>query len=229
MFYEGELKVFADEMIRESLSGIDQLPKKGFPVIFHGIEGKDEREESSPSFFNAAEVQKIKKVLARRNLTDIKVGSVEEFQGQERLVIIISTVRSTNKDFLKMDQDYKLGFLQNPKRFNVAITRAKALLICIGNPYMLRKDEHWKQFLDYCRENGGYTGCPYSPEEEEQEIEALSSKMVGLNIVTEMMTVLTTHLSNYLQKRMPQLFLTLRGEENLKCDWMTGALKTESI
>ncbi|PIK58790.1 putative helicase MOV-10 [Apostichopus japonicus] len=263
MFYEGELKVFADEMIRESLSGIDQLPKKGFPVIFHGIEGKDEREESSPSFFNAAEVdqvkkyvddllglrgtrvvkqaqigvispyrkqvQKIKKVLARRNLTDIKVGSVEEFQGQERLVIIISTVRSTNKDFLKMDQDYKLGFLQNPKRFNVAITRAKALLICIGNPYMLRKDEHWKQFLDYCRENGGYTGCPYSPEEEEQEIEALSSKMVGLNIVTEMMTVLTTHLSNYLQKRMPRLFLTLRGEENLKCDWMTGALKTESI
>lgn len=133
------------------------------------------------------QVQKIKKVLEKKNLTDIKVGSVEEFQGQERLVIIISTVRSTNEEFLKMDRDYKLGFLKNPKRFNVAITRAKALLICIGNPYMLSKDEHWNRFLQYCRQNGAYTGCPYSPEEEEQEIEALSSKMLGLNIVSEIM------------------------------------------
>lgn len=36
---------------------------QGFPVIFHGIEGKDEREESSPSFFNAAEVDQVKKYV----------------------------------------------------------------------------------------------------------------------------------------------------------------------
>lgn len=37
------------------------------------------------------------------------------------------------------DDKYSLGFLSNPKRFNVAITRAKALLIVVGNPHVLVK------------------------------------------------------------------------------------------
>lgn len=37
------------------------------------------------------------------------------------------------------DDKYGLGFLFNPKRFNVAVTRAKALLIVIGNPHVLAK------------------------------------------------------------------------------------------
>ena len=55
---------------------------------------------------------------------------------KERKVIIVSTVRSQQK-FLAHDFRHKLGFLRNPKRFNVAITRAKALLIVVGNPYLL--------------------------------------------------------------------------------------------
>ena len=51
-------------------------------------------------------------------------------------MIIVSTVRSQQK-FLAHDFRHKLGFLRNPKRFNVAITRAKALLIVVGNPYLL--------------------------------------------------------------------------------------------
>lgn len=37
------------------------------------------------------------------------------------------------------DEKHSLGFLSNPKRFNVAITRAKALLIVVGNPHLLVK------------------------------------------------------------------------------------------
>ena len=36
-----------------------------------------------------------------------------------------------------VDLKYTLGFLSNPKRFNVAITRAHALLVVIGNPHLL--------------------------------------------------------------------------------------------
>merc|ERR1711983_495564 len=83
---------------------------------------------------------------------DINVGSTEEFQGQERRIIIISTVRS-KPTLLQSDYEHKLGFLNNPKRFNVAITRAKALMVVIGNPYLLCMDKYWKEFLKYSLNN----------------------------------------------------------------------------
>ena len=64
-------------------------------------------------------------------MDQIKVGSVEEFQGQQRRVIIVTTVRS-NTEWIKSDQKHCLGFLAQPKRFNVALTRAQSLLIVIG-------------------------------------------------------------------------------------------------
>ncbi|NXS62137.1 SDE3 helicase, partial [Brachypteracias leptosomus] len=210
LFYDSELKVCeSDELdIRSLYCNWDELPKKGFPIIFHGVCGEDRREAKSPSFFNTAEievlvhylkkllqsqgrrgcpnvspkeigiispyrkqVEKIRKAITSldpvlRALPDInllKVGSVEEFQGQERRIILISTVRSCS-EYLQLDENFKLGFLKNPKRFNVAITRAKALLIVVGNPAVLSKDQHWQRFLRYCREQGGYTGYPYEDE-----------------------------------------------------------------
>ena len=68
------------------------------------------------------QVQKIRQKLRTDNISDIMVGSTEEFQGQERRVIIVSTIRS-NPQYVYMDNQYKLGFLKNPKRFKVAITR----------------------------------------------------------------------------------------------------------
>ncbi|NXD64784.1 SDE3 helicase, partial [Eolophus roseicapillus] len=191
LFYDSELKACeSDEFdVRSLYCNWEELPKKGFPIIFHGVCGEDRREAKSPSFFNTTEievlVQYLKKLLQSRGkggcpsvspkevgiispyrkqvekirkaitsldpvlraLPDIsllKVGSVEQFQGQERRIILISTVRSYGK-YLHLDQNFKLGFLKNPKRFNVAITRAKALLIVVGNPAVLSKDQHWQR------------------------------------------------------------------------------------
>jgi helicase MOV-10 len=38
----------------------DVLPKKGFPVIFHGVRGNQERTKSSPSYFNVFEASIIR-------------------------------------------------------------------------------------------------------------------------------------------------------------------------
>ena len=53
-----------------------------------------------------------------------------------------------------------LGFLFNPKRFNVSMTRAQALLIVVGCPSVLVHDENWSKLLWYCVDNGAYTGAP---------------------------------------------------------------------
>lgn len=59
LFYNKELIPCADKLIRESLCQWDKLKKKNFPVIFHGILGEEMREETSPSFFNPEEVERI--------------------------------------------------------------------------------------------------------------------------------------------------------------------------
>jgi helicase MOV-10 len=62
-----------------------------------------------------AQCGKIRQLL--KSSPGIKVGSVEEFQGQERRVIIISTVRST-LEFVQSDILHTLGFVASPRRFN---------------------------------------------------------------------------------------------------------------
>jgi len=167
LFYEGELIPCKEG--ESSAYDCIGLPNKSFPVLFVGIQGCDEREGTNPSWFNRIEVSKvvsiirnltrggdvhesdigvitpyrqqvtkIKKALEAFEMPDLKVGSVEQFQGQEREVIIISTVRSTVKHN-EFDKFFNLGFLSNHKRFNVGITRAKSLLIIIGNPYIITK------------------------------------------------------------------------------------------
>nr|XP_013799018.1 PREDICTED: putative helicase MOV-10 [Apteryx mantelli mantelli] len=66
------------------------------------------------------------------------------------------------------------------QRLNVAITRAKALLIVVGNPAVLSKDRHWRRFLAYCKEEGGYTGYPC--EEESAEEDGLATELDSLRL-----------------------------------------------
>ncbi len=54
-----------------------------------------------------------------------------------------------------------LGFLTSAKRFNVAITRAKSLLIVVGDPHLLKRDKNWRALLRHALENGGYVGVKF--------------------------------------------------------------------
>ncbi|TWW75837.1 RNA helicase Mov10l1 isoform X1 [Takifugu flavidus] len=195
LFYRGELCVRAPRAVVDSLCQWKSLPKKGFPLIFHGVRGTEMREGINPSWFNPVEAvqvmlyccqlakklynpvavsdigiiapyrkqcEKIRILLGKVGLFDIKVGSVEEFQGQEFLIIIISTVRS-NESLENNDLQSTLGFLSNPKRFNVAVTRSKALLLIVGNPHILINDPCFRAQLQYCYMNGAYVGCDPPP------------------------------------------------------------------
>ncbi len=50
----------------------------------------------------------------------------------------------------------------------MAVTRAKALLIIVGNPFLLRVDQNWNQLLQFVRHRGGYTGVDMVDREEEE-------------------------------------------------------------
>ena len=104
------------------------------------------------------QVQKLRFLTEELNVPIPKIGSVEEFQGQERKVIILSAVRSSST-LLKTDIRHAIGFIASPKRLNVALTRARALLIILGNPHVLAQDPCWREVLEYCVKHGGYIGC----------------------------------------------------------------------
>lgn len=71
----------------------------------------------------------------------VTIGSVYSFQGQERSVIIVSTVRSTGC--------FGIGFVGNRKRLTVTLSRAKTALIVVGNEKILRKySKVLRQFID---------------------------------------------------------------------------------
>ncbi|XP_042981748.1 uncharacterized protein LOC122311306 isoform X1 [Carya illinoinensis] len=77
----------------------------------------------------AAQVVAIQDKLGRKYVNidgfTVKVKSVDGFQGGEEDIIIISTVRS--------NKYASIGFLSNPQRTNVALTRARHCLWILGN------------------------------------------------------------------------------------------------
>jgi regulator of nonsense transcripts 1 len=83
-------------------------------------------------------------VNGKCKISDVQVGTVDSFQGQETDLVIFSAVRS---NLLK-----EMGFLRDERRLNVAITRARRGLIVVGDPTVLRTCRHWEALLDSCKE-----------------------------------------------------------------------------
>ena len=99
---------------------------------------------------NSGALSMINVLLASLTIECIaRVGTVDDYQGQEEKIIIISTTL-TNRERVGVDKDQSLGFMANPRRFNVALTRAMALCIIVGNPFVMLSEPHWKSLLQYC-------------------------------------------------------------------------------
>ena len=78
----------------------------------------------------------------------IQVGTVDAFQGKEFDVVILSTVRSNNKR--------DIGFLDDRNRMCVAFSRAKRLLIVIGDSDTVTVSEPLGELFRICEKGDGY-------------------------------------------------------------------------
>lgn len=103
------------------------------------------------------------------NEMPIRVSTVDRFQGMERNIIIVSMVRShciqtergQKPNYTKYGEDgypkqEELGFAQSPNRLNVALSRAKRLLVIVGDSQLFRTKEIYDNVYNtvFNHENG---------------------------------------------------------------------------
>lgn len=182
LFYDGELIALAPPEQVNLAAKWPMLPNGRFPIIFQATHGVTEREFDSKSSFNALEVRVlcwyvkqllcnglgggikvqeedigivapymaqcklVKEVLHQLGYFNVEVGSVENYQGREKTIIIASLVRS----FAGM------GFMRSSRRINVLLSRAKSLMILIGNPVTLRHHRDIDFIIKECKIHGNY-------------------------------------------------------------------------
>lgn len=154
------------------------VPSK--PMFFYAITGMEEISVSGTSYLNRTEASHVEKVVThlllmgvtpaqigvitpydgqKKYITDymrragalssslyeaIEVASVDAFQGREKDFILVSCVRSS--------ETQGIGFLSDPRRLNVALTRARLGIILFGNPRVLSKNALWAALLLHFKE-----------------------------------------------------------------------------
>lgn len=117
----------------------------------------DEDKEIGLITFYGSQMKRLRPIVDRatNNGLRIKMSSVDRFQGMERNIIIVSLVRSNliaqtwnaKPNFRSYPErgfapQTELGFAKSPNRLNVALSRAKRLLIIVGNA------EHFSSFVN---------------------------------------------------------------------------------
>ncbi|GAB1224739.1 hypothetical protein ENUP19_0217G0005 [Entamoeba nuttalli] len=167
MFYSSKLENGVSSEDRFCDRIINFFPDYTNPIMFINCDGTEQYGSSGTSYNNAGEVQIIQEVVekllnngieeneigiispyqAQQELisqnvsTKIKVANIDGFQGNEKDYIIFSCVRS--------NQTLGVGFVNDYKRLNVALTRAKSGLIIIGNIQTLITSKVWNMLIHH--------------------------------------------------------------------------------
>lgn len=120
----------------------------------------------------------IRSDLRSNNFDGITVGTPEIFQGQERRVMILSTVRTDGHlgQFVRNEQVSSsiktivifiipMIFCLFIQRLNVMITRAICLVIIVGDHETLELDQNWHKIIEKCNSKGALrqSGKPLHP------------------------------------------------------------------
>ena len=80
---------------------------------------------------------------------DVEFNTTDAFQGRESEIIIFSCVRASPAG--------GIGFLQDIRRMNVGLTRAKSSLWVLGNSQSLMKGEYWRKLVQHAQRSGHFT------------------------------------------------------------------------
>ncbi|KAM0142251.1 hypothetical protein ACHAO1_001466 [Botrytis cinerea] len=156
--YSGQLQKLRTHMGKEFeivLSERDQevLTRDGFTT-------SDEKPDSPTSTFGD------RKPLEKKNLSEfLRIATVDNFQGEEAKVVIVSLVRS--------NKEKNVGFLRTTNRINVLLSRAQHGMYLIGNSETYSSVAMWKHVLGMLRETNSVGNsfalcCPRHPETEIQ-------------------------------------------------------------
>ena len=98
----------------------------------------------------SAQVSNLSHKITQDEYRGLEISTVDGFQGREKEIIILSLVRSNQKN--------QVGFLSDKRRLNVAITRPRRMLIVIGDIDTItngneKENSFLKNFGEYCNEN----------------------------------------------------------------------------
>ncbi|KAL8966614.1 MAG: hypothetical protein Q9197_005884 [Variospora fuerteventurae] len=179
-----------------------------------------------------SQVNVLRKMARKAGLWGLNIGPMDAFQGLESRFVILCTTR-TRCRFLEEDFIKGAGIVHEPKKFNVAITRAKQGLVVIGNPWVLDMDPHWSAFLRFCWRNGLWQNDPdevnermaeakQKPANEWKAGDAPDSEIIGLeNALIYKERQLAEHGSKAVRR-----FMSETGEDEV---WRLGRLAEQAL